>query len=90
MTRPPKFRFHLDENFPASAGKFLRSLGHNVTLTLTVERGKLQGKSDGVQLRFAIKERRIFLTYDRDFHRVHLTRLIEQSPGVITVRGETT
>src|SRR3990167_1479872 len=90
MARPPKYRFHLDENFPASTGKFFASRGHNVTYAQTVEHGRLSGASDYHQLRFALRDRRIFLTYDRDFEQRHLARLIEQSPGVITVRGQVT
>lgn len=89
MTRPPKYRFHLDENFPASAGKFLASMGHNVTYAARVDKGRLRGKSDYHQLRFSRKEQRIFLTIDRDFRQRHLAELIADGPGVIAVRGET-
>lgn len=90
MTRPPKYRFHLDENFPAWTGKFLAERGHNVSYTQLVERGRLEGASDYHQLLFARKDKRIFITYDRDFGQHHLAHLITQSPGVIMVRGEVT
>jgi predicted nuclease of predicted toxin-antitoxin system len=90
MVRSPKYRFHFDENVPASAARFLASLGHNCTDSLKLRHEKLIGASDYRQLRFAIKEQRVLLTFDRDFHQVHLGRLVQRSLGVITLKGEVT
>lgn len=54
--RPPKYLFRLDENFPVPAGKFLKSLGHNVKHSVDTEAER--GISDIKQLQLANKENR--------------------------------
>lgn len=85
-SKPHKFRFLLDENFPAPAGKFLKSQGHNVESV--IDKDKLRGKSDSAQIKEAIKQNRIFVSLDRDFDvNNNLATLINKSPGVILVES---
>lgn len=80
----PKFSLYCDENFPAQAGRFLRSLGNNVKQTKAILSAK--GLSDFAQLRIAIKDKRIFITLDRDFHHMEvLIEKIRKTNGVILV-----
>ncbi len=93
MTRPtkksktwPKSRskpaFYFDENIPLHLAGFLRSHGCNVE---TAHPNRL-GLDDVVQLRFATKEQRIFLTFDADpKHQQFPARRIMESEGVIIV-----
>lgn len=79
--RPHKFRFYLDENFPVPAGKFLKTLGHNVLFA--VNRRK-RGLSDLRQMKYIVKDRRILMAWDRDFVcDEKYKRLIEKSPGIL-------
>ena len=62
--RPSKFSFLIDEGFPVPAGKFFEAKGHNVSYASL--RRELRGATDLQLLRIATKERRIFVTVDRD------------------------
>jgi len=85
-SKPHKFRFLLDENFPAPAGKFLKSQGHNVESA--AERKNLRGKRDSTQIKESIKQNRIFVSLDRDFEvNENLEGFIRKSPGVILVES---
>lgn len=79
-----KFRFCLDENFPAPAGKFLRELGHNVKFI--AYDNNLRSFSDYRLLEFANKDKRIFLALDKDFRcNKSLHNIITKGSGVILV-----
>lgn len=82
--RPYKFRFYIDENFPVPAGKFLKSLGHNVYFVVYDKIGR--GKTDLWHLKQTIKEKRILLGLDRDFqHFKILANLVRKSSGIIFI-----
>lgn len=82
--RPPKYRFYLDENFPAPSGKFLQSLSHNVFYV--VQNEKLRSRSDLFQIKEAAKRKRIFLALDKDFKvNPSLSGAISRGPGVVLV-----
>lgn len=82
--RPPKFRFYLDENFPAPAGKFLESKGHNVECV--VDRKDLRSKSDLFHIRQAKKEERILAALDKDFRSdKSLSSAVARGNGVLLI-----
>jgi predicted nuclease of predicted toxin-antitoxin system len=84
--RPPKFQFYCDENFPAPAGKFLKSRGHTVYFA----RDYLKiGSHDVSQLIFATKHELTFITIDHDFKSYSFppTR-IHDSYGVIILETD--
>lgn len=82
--RPLKFRFYLDENFPVPAGKFLKSLGHNVKEVVNCP--ELRNLTDLAQLKIARKNKRIFIALDKDFAtNEELFGVIESGPGVILI-----
>lgn len=82
--RPNKFRFYLDENFPAPAGKFLKTRGHNVLHVIDLP--KFRSKSDLIQIRKATKEKRILVALDKDFlGNKNLENAISNSFGVLLV-----
>lgn len=82
----PKFKFYLDENFPAPAGKFLNKLGHNVKY---VVKDKIaRAKSDIWQIKYATKLKRIFVAVDKDFKHIDsLKELIFKSSGMILIKS---
>lgn len=57
-------RFLTDENFPRPVIKTIRILGHSVK---TIQEKNLQGSSDEIVGGIALKEKRIVLTFDKDF-----------------------
>lgn len=82
----PRLRFYADENFPAQAGKFLRSIFQNVEFA--VENQKARGKPDSWQLKYAIKSKRILLVLDNDFKcEETLLDLAKKSLGVLLVKS---
>ncbi len=84
--RVHKFRFWLDENFPAHAGEFLKSLGHHVCNTKVFANTQ---KTDFAQLEAAIKERAVFLTSDKDFlHGSVLLELRKRAFGVVIIHTD--
>lgn len=84
--RPNKFRFYLDENFPAPARKFLKSKGHNVAQVIDLE--EIRSKSDFAQVEIAVKNKRILVTLDKDFMADEsMGNLIKQSCGVLLIRS---
>lgn len=88
-SRPPKFKFYLDENFPVPAGKFLRSLGHNVIEGVKVL--KKPGLSDEKHLKQSIKQEAILIAFDRDFIiNPNLREMISKSNGVILIEATDT
>jgi len=82
--RPNKYRFYLDENFPAPAGKFLKSKGHNVLQV--VDMPEFRAKSDLTQIKNATKSGRILVALDRDFKSNNsLKNSTEKSNGVLLI-----
>ena len=59
-------RFHLDENIENGVAEGLRRRGIDVT---TPRDAGLAGASDSDHLAFALQDRRIIVTHDRDFLR---------------------
>ena len=78
-------RFLADENFPRSAVAALRSLGHDVAWV----RSDAPGTADHDVLRWAIREERVLLTFDKDFG--ELVRASGQRPsgGIVLFRVPT-
>ena len=60
-------KFHLDENVDHAIADGLRRRGIDVSTTTDAN---LVGESDEVQLAFAVSERRVVVTHDRDFLRL--------------------
>ncbi len=59
-------KFLADEDFPKPLVIKIKSLGH---LVKTVQQKNLQGSSDEIVTSVALKEKRIILTFDKDFLR---------------------
>lgn len=57
-------KFLADEDFPKPLVTKIKSLGYSVK---TIQQKNLQGSSDKVVASLAIKEKRIILTFDKDF-----------------------
>jgi predicted nuclease of predicted toxin-antitoxin system len=84
--RHPKFRFYLDENFPAPAGEFLKSRGHNVFSVISKK--KLRSLSDLNQIKEANRQDRILVALDKDFKaNPVLTGKIRDGQGVILIES---
>lgn len=82
----PRLRFYLDENFPVSAGKFLKYIAQNVKFAIHSD--STRSKSDIWQLKYATKDRRILLALDNDFKYTEaLLELAIKSPGVLLVQS---
>ncbi len=65
-------KFLADENFPKPLIIKIRQLGHSVK---TIQLKNLQGSSDQTVASIAIKEKRIVLTFDKDFLEDQLPQL---------------
>lgn len=63
-----RIRFHLDESVGPAVAEGLRRRGINVTTTPEVG---LSSADDEAQLAFALREKRILVTQDADFLRLH-------------------
>ena len=84
--RPQKFRFYLDENFPLPAGKFLKSLGHNVEYA--VNKRTKKSLSDLAQIKYATKNNRIIIARDKDFvSDKTLAQIISSGPGILLTKS---
>lgn len=57
-------KFLADEDFPKPLVTKIRSLGF---LVKTIQQKNLQGSSDAIVASLALKEKRIILTFDKDF-----------------------
>lgn len=57
-------KFLADEDFPKPLVVKIRSLGYSVK---TIQQKNLQGSSDEVVTEIALKEKRIILTFDKNF-----------------------
>ncbi len=78
MSSKPKIL--ADENIPRTAIQSLRSLGYDVVSVWEVN----PGISDEQVVQLAIREKRIIITFDKDFGRIALTN--PNVPGVILMR----
>ena len=65
---PEPIRFHLDEHIDGAIADGLRRRGIDVTTTAGVA---LRGATDEEQLAFARAERRVMVTHDDDYLRLH-------------------
>lgn len=75
-------RFLADEHFPSASVARLRSDGHDVA---AVAEGAV-GNSDLENIELAIRERRVILTYDRDYGELIFERGAPSPPAVIYFR----
>jgi hypothetical protein len=69
---PTPIRFHLDEHVPTAIAEGLRRRGVDVTTTLEAGLGAAK---DPDHLAYALAERRVIVTHDRDFPRWHAAGL---------------
>jgi predicted nuclease of predicted toxin-antitoxin system len=75
-------RFLADENFPGSAVAALRASGHDVVwITISAP-----GSSDPEVLRQASQERRILLTFDKDFGELAKASSLPNTCGIVLLR----
>jgi hypothetical protein len=65
---PTQVRFHLDEHVPPAVAEGLRRRGIDVTVAQEVGLG---GADDPDHIAFALREKRVIVTHDRDFPRWH-------------------
>ena len=75
-------RFLADENVPRSAVAALADAGHDVEAAKEI----LPGGSDAALLRRAIRDRRILLTFDKDFGELAGKAALPPEAGVILFR----
>jgi hypothetical protein len=75
-------RFLIDENFPGAGVAALRRLGHDVRWIGEV----LRGASDMTVLDLAVRERRIILTFDKDFGELAKKSKLADACGVVLFR----
>ncbi|ARN83080.1 DUF5615 family PIN-like protein [Methylocystis bryophila] len=75
-------RFLADENFPGLAVAALRSAGHDVLWICEAS----PGSSDQQVLQTASEERRILLTFDKDFGESAFRVGVSMSSGIILFR----
>ncbi len=78
MSSKPKIL--ADENIPRTAIQTLRSSGYDVLSIWEVN----PGMSDEQVVQFSIREKRIIITFDKDFGRIALTN--PDIPGVMLLR----
>lgn len=65
---PGRIKFHLDENVGNAIAQGLKLRGIDVS---TTPLSNLIGSSDEQQLAFAVSQRRVVFTQDKDFLRLH-------------------
>src|SRR3990172_4491835 len=75
-------RFLADENFPGDAVAALRSTGHDVTWVRTA----MPGSANADILETAQRERRVLLTFDRDFGELAWRQRLPAECGVVLFR----
>lgn len=76
--------FIADENFPLPSVQHLRQVGHDVIAVIT----EAPGSTDRHILAWAAREKRILLTFDRDFGELIFHQDIPASEGVVYFRFE--
>ena len=75
-------RFLANENFPGSAVESLRARGHDVVWV----RLSAPGASDPEVLALAVQEKRILLTFDKDFGEIARCSSLPDECGVVLLR----
>ena len=75
-------RFLADENIPGETMARLRQIGHDVVSV----RADMPGISDAEILSWAKRERRILLTFDKDFGELAWVAGLPRESGVILLR----
>jgi hypothetical protein len=75
-------RFLANENFPDAAVRALEAAGHDVVWVRT----KAPGASDPEILAWAAREKRILLTFDKDFGELARASALPSECGVILFR----
>jgi predicted nuclease of predicted toxin-antitoxin system len=75
-------RFIADENYPLPSIKRLRAQGHDVAAVILDS----PGTSDQDVLERAVQEKRIILTFDRDFGRLLFHFKLPSPPGIVYFR----
>ena len=71
-----------DENIPASVVRMLKEEGYDIR-SIRIES---PGISDAEVMRYAQQEKRVILTYDKDFGELALKDNIYPSTGIILIR----
>ncbi len=71
-----------NENFPLNSVKILRNLGHDIAAISEDS----PGITDVAVLEKAIRERRIILTFDRDYGELIFKKGLPSPPGIIFFR----
>jgi predicted nuclease of predicted toxin-antitoxin system len=85
LTQQSRVEFYLDECVPPRVAHQMRSAGLDV---LTVYDTNMQGRSDPAELALSARERRMLITYDRDFFDLDASGQLHA--GIIHARsGET-
>lgn len=85
-------KFLADEGFPKLLSVAIRKLDHSVT---TVQQKRLIGSSDETVIETALKEKRIVLTFDKDFLKYEKEGLVSvvfyfpktRTDGIISLLG---
>ncbi|MBV9826193.1 MAG: DUF5615 family PIN-like protein [Alphaproteobacteria bacterium] len=75
-------RFLADENFPGAAIIALREAAHDIASV----RASSPGMSDQDVIDWAVRERRILLTFDKDFGDLARKMQLPEEPGVVLFR----
>ena len=81
---PTEIRFYLDENADNQIAKGLRA--NRIDVLTTAEAGHI-GWTDEEHLDFALAEKRVIFTQDRDFLRLHAQR--RQHAGIVYCKQRT-
>jgi predicted nuclease of predicted toxin-antitoxin system len=75
-------RLLANENVPADAVEAIRQAGHDLAWV----RETSPGATDEVVLAQALAERRVLLTFDKDFGELAFRRGLQATPGIILLR----
>src|SRR5262249_23741506 len=75
-------RFLANENFPAAAINALTDAGHDIVWVRTAA----PGSDDGEVLARAIREKRVLITFDKDFGELALASGLPDECGVVLFR----
>jgi hypothetical protein len=75
-------RFLANENFPGAAVSALKAAGHDVVWIRTAS----PGITDREVLKWAVREERILLTFDKDFGEIAKASALPRTCGVVLLR----